>query len=623
MPQVTAPSNVPSSGLSRLKISYFRGVDLTDTISGVDVSRSCNGVNMIRDVPGKVRKRMGYRKIREYRGVINGLHTYGEEMLVHAGDRLYRDGDEPSLLYEGLADGRSFSIEFSGKLLLLDGKRYLIYDGEQVRPADDDAYVPTVVISRSPNGGGVSYEAVNMLSRKRKESFAGTEADCVYQLSFDGLADDAVTVTRRTADGGEASLTEGTDFSVDRKTGRVTFVTPPGVSPVTGEDNVTVCYAVDNGEYLNRINGCRFMTAYGAYGALDRVFMSGNSGFPNRDFFSALNDPTYMGDINYGVLGQEQSPITGYSIVNNRLAAHKLGDDDGRNIFLRYGTADTSDEPLNDGAVFPIVDVIQGPGAITPYTFGYSKEPMFLTSEGICATTPYEYNSQRYVQNRSFYLNEPLVKEPQLEDAFAVVFNELYMLSVGDSVYILDTMQPAAGKGERSDFQYEAYFWKGVPAHTMSVIGKRLIFGDKKGSVYEFYTDPDALLSYNDDGKPIAARWDTDFSGSDFYAKKRIKYVSLRMAAAPATSCEIWRRLRGVWSRVAQTGAKARYWSYQNLVYSKLTYSNDMNPRTIGKKVRIKRFDTVRLSFRNEALNEPFGLYELAVIFGEGGIYRG
>ena len=43
-------------------IDEFQGVDLTNTGSNIEDTRSPNAENMIRYVPGKVRKRMGYEK---------------------------------------------------------------------------------------------------------------------------------------------------------------------------------------------------------------------------------------------------------------------------------------------------------------------------------------------------------------------------------------------------------------------------------------------------------------------------------------------------------------------------------------------------------------------------------
>ena len=59
-----------------LLISDFLGADFTNSPGAVDLTKSPNIKNMIRDVPGKVRKRMGYETIfeNETEEKINGVH---------------------------------------------------------------------------------------------------------------------------------------------------------------------------------------------------------------------------------------------------------------------------------------------------------------------------------------------------------------------------------------------------------------------------------------------------------------------------------------------------------------------------------------------------------------------
>ena len=88
-----AQFNVPSeTARNSLVVETFRGVDLNNSPSNVDKSRSPAAPNMIRDQVGKVRKRMGYTtKLTAPEGAaINGVHHLLEETLIHAGVKLYR-----------------------------------------------------------------------------------------------------------------------------------------------------------------------------------------------------------------------------------------------------------------------------------------------------------------------------------------------------------------------------------------------------------------------------------------------------------------------------------------------------------------------------------------------------
>jgi len=602
---------------SRLIIENFKGIDLTNQPAGVDISRSCSGSNMIRDVPGKVRKRMGYYLKNTYDGAINGIYSFKDRLIVHAGSGIYADAEK---IWDAAADGRSFAVAVGGEMWFLDGKRLLRIkeDGDKITasPADEGAYVPTVSLGRRPSGGGTALEPINLLTPRLTDSFLGTAEDTAYQLSFDELSDAAVSVRRMSAPEVWETLAEGADFSVDREGGVVTFTSPPGESPVTGEDNIEITYslAADSSGDIHR---CRFGICYGAFGAADRLFIAGDPQHPARDRHCAPADPTYWGDIWYSELGLSDSPIMGYSIVDGALAAHKSRDDHSRNILLRRG------EKTEDGVEFPICGIIQGEGAISPWTFGFMKEPLFLTENGICATTPYEYSGERYIQQRSFYLNGGLLKEEDLADACCCIYKDFYLLAVGGKVYVLDTLCKDAGTFLRSDYQYEGYLLENIDARCIACCDGALLFGDGEGRLMQFHRDTEDIESYTDMGEPIKARWDIDFSGKVFYHKKTLRRVAVRLAAYANTSVSAYRMLRGVWRHLFSEMAGARFFSFSNLAFGKWTFSSDLNPKTLVKRAYVRGADALRLSFRNEEAREPFGIFQLALEFSEGGNYKG
>ena len=379
MPTASAPS------LSVVRINDFYGCDLTNQPTNVDAQRSPDARNMIRDVPGKVRKRMGYHTVYTLEGQINGFHKLnGAAALIHAGTKLYKvtpDGCE--VVYTEAADARSKSWEFDKKLVIADGKALLVYDGETVERADTQGRVPILTISRQPSGGGTSYEGLNLLQPKFEEDFLvdSTHKDAkVFQLSFGGLDADAVTVQVMTSGGDWAEKKEGTDFTVNRESGTVTFTAAPGATPVSGTDNIKIIASRTVEGYADRVNRCSIGIQFGVAGASDRLFLAGNREFINYDWYSGQNDPTYWSDTAYSVLGQSDAAIVGYSVVNARLAAHKNGQDAERNCIVREGNL-TDNQPA-----FPIVNILQGEGAIGPYTFGYLQtEPLFLTNLGVYA----------------------------------------------------------------------------------------------------------------------------------------------------------------------------------------------------------------------------------------------
>ena len=70
---MAAHFTIPASpGRKVQKVDQFLGVDLTNDPKNVDLCRSPSAPNMIRDVPGKVRKCMGYEQTAAYKGGIYG-----------------------------------------------------------------------------------------------------------------------------------------------------------------------------------------------------------------------------------------------------------------------------------------------------------------------------------------------------------------------------------------------------------------------------------------------------------------------------------------------------------------------------------------------------------------------
>lgn len=637
---------VPSSpARSVIKVETFKGVDLNSSPSNVENYRSPNAPNMMRDVPGKVRKRQGYEKIKEYTGRINGVHILRdvengiEKELTHAGTSLYLDGE---VIYEGMADERSVGRQFYGKLFIFDGKKALCYgefetetettEGEEteeekpkafmVKALEDAAYIPTVIISRNPTGGGTTLEPLNLIGRKWKESFLSDGTATTYQLTTKELDEDKVTVRIMTKEGEWEDKKEDTDFTVDRKAGTVTFKTAPVKSPVTGYDNVEITAAKTREGYADKINKCKIISLFGVNGSMDRMFVSGNPEFPNQDWYCNIADGFFWGDLWYSTLGQDGSAVVGYTIINDRLAVHKSDAEEGRNVILRKG------EIEGDEAVFPIIGTLSGRGALGSHAFGYlGSEPLFLTDIGIMAITAADLTGEKYSQSRSYYIDNVLTAEKNLADAFAYVWRDFYLISTGTGrVYLLDGLQKSYDKNSPySNFQYECYYWENVPARVFWEDGEgRLCFGDAEGRVFRFYDDVTSQKSYNDNGEAISARWDTpELSGKLFYKNKTFRRVDFVLAPAIATGATVFAQVKGVWSEIFDSGASAMYFDFTHINWERINFSTDDTPRTMGGKIRIKKVDKVAFSLRNERINEPFGIYSLAFEYTESGNYKG
>ena len=666
--------NIPASPkINIYQNENFLGCDFTSDASTVDDTKSPDCVNMTRLVPGKVRKRMGYHAVVDYGAPIYGVHRFSttDNWLVHAGDKIYNltaptgeiwvddDGNEvvdyddnnimfltgnvdATLIYTGMAEQRSFSLELGLKLVIMDGTHLYTFDGTDFKVLDgENAYIPTLTISKDPTGGGQDYEALNLLNPAFKESFyvaaskeqEGYDPSTIrnFQLTFGGLDDTEVVAWVMDSNGNMVEKTENTDFTVNRTTGMITFTNAPGASPVSGEDNVLIQAYRTVAGYADRINNCRFGILFGVNGANDRLFVSGNTGkgldennkpysYINYDWYSGQYDPTYFPDTGYSKLGADSSAIMGYSIIGGYLATHKDTNEVYQPVIIREG------DLVNDQPTFLVINALQGAGAISPWCFSYlEEEPLFFSKLGIYAITAQDITGEKYAQNRSYYLDGKLLEEEGLENAFAFTWRDFYILCVNDHCYVLDGLQPIRTDKSKpyATRQYVGFYWENIPASCMFEMNGNLCFGSNDGKIYMFYAKKDETESYNDNEVPIPCRWETaDIEEQLFYKYKKYRYLALKCIPSRASSVEIWAQRNGLWEMIKEDQQTLRFFDFNYILFDKFSFSPDNTAKVLPAKVRLRKLDHVRFRFINEKINEPFGLINFAVEYTQGGNHK-
>ncbi len=565
----------------QFNINGFLGADFTSNPENADFRRSPDCPNMIRDTPGKNKKRLGYLLTHTFSEEINGIHIFqkdeNEKFLVHAGTSLYLKGTngEYTQIYSKMNNKRSCSAVLSGRLIILDGATMLSYDGETVTDIKDSAYVPTVVIGRAPSGGGTLYEPINMISNYRIEKFTGDGKSTRYYVS--GGDFNTVHYIKERKSGEWVYLKLSIDYDFDETKGLIKFNTAPP-APTDGEDNILICYMKYNLDYRKIIYSCNICTLYGINGALDRIFVTGCPDYPNRDYYCQMEDPTYWGDTWYSNLGRSDTPIIGYSLAANCLAAHKAGEESNANVILRTGII-KDNEPS-----FPITGTYWASGAVASDTFDtLDNEPVYLSSDGICAITPSDVLGERSSQVRSFYLNGRLLKEENLKNASAVSYKGFYMLLINGKMYILDGLQSiTSASAPFSHRQYEGYFWDDIPGKFLFTDQKYLYFAAEGGKLYRFYTDEENI--YTDAGKPYTAYWETMlFTGGDFARYKTITGIDISVSEQASTLLAEYQDADGNWVIAAQ--------------------GNENDKKLLCRKIHIKDCPYVKFRIRNSSGN--------------------
>ncbi len=381
------------------------------------------------------------------------------------------------LLYSDMNEHKSEYFIFNNLLYIIDGKNYLVYDGEDIMPVVNyedkhPVYVPTTYINIVPSGEnadiGKEYEQRNILTPRFKHTFVADGTTKDFYMN-EGNLDSIVSV--------KVYGVATSAYTVDLVNGKITFTTAPtkpentarpdgskyeqgyaGVEITASKTLKTIDGVTNNmSNIAELITKCTLCTTYDG-----RVFCTGNPDYHNYVFFCGRNstgyaDPSYFGILNYVQDGVGMSPITGIMCVSDTLMVLKSDTQQDSAIYFHTAT----DSTLNlMPRIYPSVQGLSGLGC-TGACCNFLDDPIFISRLGVEGVGQLKIASERSNEHRSRLIDTKLVNTDLSKVSLEEWGGYLCVLTDG-KMFLADSRQRY--QDETGAMQYEWYYLENIGA---------------------------------------------------------------------------------------------------------------------------------------------------------------
>lgn len=450
----------------------FRGVDFRG--EDVNLMRSPDSLNMWKNYKLQecISTRPSMRKIqlfiskdnKELKGKIHGIHNYSDtsgikQFYIHCNNRIYDAGwdysGKTSLYlseYENFEDSTakplemnnapSMSFVFDDSLYIKDGKNYYKLS-KGIFSETVKGYVPTTSIGRKPSGGGTLFEDVNMLTGRRKNSFVGDGKSKEYYLDANGIDSDFTPIVHVNSE----LLTFNAYYTVDYVNGKIVFKDDaiPSEPGTDGRDNVVVEFKKTIAGEREKIEECTLMQVFD-----NRVFFSGNKKYPNRVWYSSLDNPEYISDLDYMDEGFDTAAITSMVAGNNALWVMKEPATEYTTIFYHTPTIDAE-----YGKIYPSVHSNISTGCVGK-AINFNDDVVFFSPRGMEGIHG-DITSEQVIAHRSSVVDNKLLNEENYNNMLLEEWEGYLLVIIDNKVYLADSR----GVYENiNHIEYEWFYWE-------------------------------------------------------------------------------------------------------------------------------------------------------------------
>ncbi len=545
-------------------------------------------------------------------------------LVIQAMTMTHDEIPTPTDTNKTMKNGPSVSFECKGDLYIMDGEHYYkihrtkssvqslsFYNGYTISSVTGK--IPTTGVNgyylyeKLPDGTldegtwqhCTAYEEANYLQTKQINTMAGDGTHTEFWLTTK-----AASITKiEILSSGSWTTTSAYTSSADGERTKITFTAAPAAHPDgAGFDNIRVTFTPVTTLVSTKITHCTIATRFGYFNN-NRIFVTGNPDYPNQDFMSDVDDPTFFPENGFTKVGSEYTKIKGYLHYGDILAIVKEQDNFEPEIYIR-----SSEEQSDYSVLYPVQQGIKGVGAASSKAFASLRDdPLFFNQNGVYAISGTDASQQRTVQNRSIFVDTRMKQERG--EPVAAVWNDKYILCFPQSghCYVADAAQKAYVS--ESSYVYEWYYWTNVYATVFLELNGELWYGTADGKLCKFNSDLGGLERFSDgmvnengnwiNGQVIRAYWRTKQDAlSSLAMKKSLSRKGCAVMVKPYDRSSVLVTAEGDGIVVNATVDLA---------------DNEITTTLFRFEKSLKRFNTLRLTLENDTINEGFGIYGIQI----------
>lgn len=505
----------------------------------------------------------------------------GKEYLIAACDgKLWKVHDGTGWCKTSLGDidtsGEVFFFGYSEILYIMNGKKYLQWDGSTLKEVE--GYRPVVSVAVAPAGGGTLLEEINKINGLRCCRFSPDGTAKTFHLPEKKIQ--SVDYVKNLDTKADISATQ---YTVDKTAGTVTFTTAPAKGVSSLEIGWTMAATG-----RAKVSAMRYAETFN--GATDnRVFLYGDGS--NQAFYSGLDydgNPRadYFPDMNVLKVGEANTPITSMIRHYSRLIVYKTS-----SVYaVQYGITTLADESTK--AAFYTTPINRAIGNVAP-----GQVRLILNSpRSLFGHDCYEW------RNNSSYSSNLSVDERQakrISDRITATMDNFDLAQCycwddndGQEYYICYD-----GKALVHNYAVDAwYLYDNFHVSCMVNFQGELFYGDTEGRFASF-----SYRHRTDFGDAVKSYWE---SGSISFDKDYMRKYSamLWVGIKPEGNAEVWATVqtdkKSVYAKKIVSSSLA---TFAHVDFGRFSFNTNRKPHMERLKIKAKKFVFYKVIFETEA----------------------